>query len=68
MRREPTAVVSTDIFFRNAFPYLELRRPFILGLAERQWRATIAHWFVKWVTHPRRAPLPCRNQRRWFCI
>lgn len=47
MSRDPTAVVSKDIFFRNPLPYLELRRPFILGLAEKQWRATISHWFVR---------------------
>ncbi len=47
MRMNPTAVVSTDIFYQNQLPYLELRRPFILGLSERKWKATISHWYVE---------------------
>ena len=27
----------------NAFPYLEVRRPFILGTAQQKWKATISH-------------------------
>ena len=49
MRSDPTAVVSKEIFSKNSFPYLELRRPFILGLAERKWKATVSHWFVRYV-------------------
>ena len=44
---DPTYVVSWDIFARNAFPYLEVRRPFILGTAKEQWKATIAHRFAE---------------------
>jgi len=47
MKMDPTAVVSTDIFYNNQLPYLELRRPFILGLSQRKWKATISHWFVQ---------------------
>jgi len=47
MKANPTAVVSWDIFRANQFPYLEVRRPFILGTAELKWKATIAHWFVR---------------------
>jgi len=47
MKSDPTAVVSWKIFKDNQLPYLELRRPFILGLAERKWQATIAHFFVQ---------------------
>ena len=32
MAADPTAVVLKDMFFANAFPYLEVRRPFILEL------------------------------------
>ena len=34
-----------DMFMQNAFPYLEVRRPFILGTAKQQWKATISHHF-----------------------
>lgn len=46
MARDPTSVVSWNLFRDNQLPYLEVRRPFILGLAERQWQATLAHWFI----------------------
>ena len=35
------------MFFANQFPYLEVRRPFILGTQQRQWRATIGHRFIE---------------------
>ena len=47
MRQDPTAVVSWDLFRRNQLCYLELRRPFILGLAERKWKATLSHYFAR---------------------
>ena len=47
MRMDPTYVVAWDIFQDNAFPYLEVRRPFILGVREQKWKATIAHRFVE---------------------
>eukprot|EP01098_Paradermamoeba_levis_P008298 TRINITY_DN3446_c0_g1_i2.p1 TRINITY_DN3446_c0_g1~~TRINITY_DN3446_c0_g1_i2.p1 ORF type:complete len:302 (-),score=66.76 TRINITY_DN3446_c0_g1_i2:220-1125(-) len=47
MELEPTAVVAWHMFKENQFPYLEVRRPFILGTAEQQWKATIAHFFVR---------------------
>jgi NAD+-dependent protein deacetylase sirtuin 2 len=47
IQRDPTYVVSWDLFQRNAFPYLEVRRPFILGTQEHKWKATIAHYFFE---------------------
>ena len=47
MSLDPTYVVSWDIFSHNAFPYLEVRRPFILGTAEQKWKATLAHRFIE---------------------
>lgn len=47
MRVNPTAVVDIRLFSANQFPYLEVRRPFILGTAERQWKATLSHFFVQ---------------------
>lgn len=47
MLRDPASVVSWDVFSQTAFPYLEVRRPFILGTRERRWRATIAHRFAE---------------------
>jgi NAD-dependent deacetylase sirtuin 2 len=45
--QDPTYVVSWEIFRNNQFPYLEVRRPFILGTREETWKATIAHRFVE---------------------
>ena len=47
MEMDPTFVVTWDIFSRNAFPYLEVRRPFILGTQQQEWKATIAHRFLE---------------------
>uniref|UniRef100_A0A7S4U6L0 Deacetylase sirtuin-type domain-containing protein n=1 Tax=Paramoeba aestuarina TaxID=180227 RepID=A0A7S4U6L0_9EUKA len=47
MQIEPTAVVSWELFQDNSFPYLELRRPFILGVAEAKWKASRSHWFLR---------------------
>ena len=47
MKRDPIAVVMREMFFANAFPYLEVRRPFILGTQERKWKATLSHRFVE---------------------
>jgi NAD-dependent deacetylase sirtuin 2 len=47
MQMDPTYVVSWDIFQQTAFPYLEVRRPFILGTASQTWKATIAHRFLE---------------------
>ena len=46
MKIDPTAVVSWDLFRNNQLPYLEVRRPFILGLAKRQWKPTLSHCFL----------------------
>ena len=47
LKMDPTYVVSWDIFQTNPFPYLEVRRPFILGTRNHQWKATIAHQFAE---------------------
>ena len=47
MAANPTAVVMKGMFLQNAFPYLELRRPFILGTQAQQWQATLSHRFVE---------------------
>lgn len=47
MEVDPTYVVEKGMFFANAFPYLEVRRPFILGTRDHKWKATIAHRFVE---------------------
>eukprot|EP00746_Dinoflagellata_sp_MGD_P136868 gnl/MRDRNA2_/MRDRNA2_70723_c0_seq1.p1 gnl/MRDRNA2_/MRDRNA2_70723_c0~~gnl/MRDRNA2_/MRDRNA2_70723_c0_seq1.p1 ORF type:complete len:323 (-),score=47.15 gnl/MRDRNA2_/MRDRNA2_70723_c0_seq1:87-1055(-) len=49
LKQDPTWVVMKDMFFQNAFPYLEVRRPFILGTQEKKWKATLSHWFVKFL-------------------
>lgn len=47
MAQNPTEVVTWDMFQQNAFPYLEVRRPFILGTQKQQWKSTIAHRFFE---------------------
>lgn len=47
MKDDPTYVVSWEIFKRNPFPYLEVRRPFILNTRNHVWKATIAHHFAE---------------------
>mmetsp|Transcript_10987 Transcript_10987/g.13627 ORF Transcript_10987/g.13627 Transcript_10987/m.13627 type:complete len:329 (+) Transcript_10987:85-1071(+) len=47
MRSDPTYVVEKEMFTRNQFPYLEVRRPFILGTRDRRWKATLAHRFAE---------------------
>ena len=47
MELDPTYVVEKNMFMSNAFPYLEVRRPFILGTREQKWKATIAHRFAE---------------------
>lgn len=47
MKDDPTYVVSWEIFKRNPFPYLEVRRPFILNTRDHVWKATIAHRFAE---------------------
>jgi len=47
LQNNPTAVVDINLFQYNQFPYLEVRRPFILGTYERKWKPTIAHYFCK---------------------
>jgi len=46
MKSDPTYVVNKRLFQANQLCYLELRRPFILGIAETKWKATITHWFI----------------------
>ena len=47
LRDNPTAVVDIRLFERNQFPYLEVRRPFILGTAEVKWKPTLSHFFFR---------------------
>ena len=47
MKVDPTYVVERGMFFENSFPYLEVRRPFILGTRDHKWKATIAHRFAE---------------------
>jgi NAD-dependent SIR2 family protein deacetylase len=47
MTYDPTYVVSWDIFQYNPFPYLEVRKPFILGTHQQIWKATLAHRFFE---------------------
>lgn len=47
MSIDPTYVVEKNMFLGNSFPYLEVRRPFILGTESKKWKATIAHRFAE---------------------
>mmetsp|Transcript_9624 Transcript_9624/g.9691 ORF Transcript_9624/g.9691 Transcript_9624/m.9691 type:complete len:148 (+) Transcript_9624:112-555(+) len=58
LKSDPTHVVSIDIFRQNQFPYLEVRRPFILGTAEKRWKATLSHYFFQ-ILHDKGAYQQC---------
>ena len=47
MEEDPTSVLSWEVFKNNAFPYLEVRRPFILNTCQQLWKSTIAHRFAE---------------------
>lgn len=47
MEHDPTYVVEKEMFLSNSFPYLEVRRPFILGTREQKWKATLGHRFIE---------------------
>eukprot|EP00301_Raphidiophrys_heterophryoidea_P000315 c10154_g1_i4.p1 GENE.c10154_g1_i4~~c10154_g1_i4.p1 ORF type:complete len:314 (+),score=75.62 c10154_g1_i4:64-942(+) len=47
MRDDPSQVVSWDIFSQNQLPYLELRRSFILDIAQNRWKPTLSHYFIR---------------------
>ncbi|CAM9924842.1 unnamed protein product [Ectocarpus fasciculatus] len=47
MSMEPSLVVDINMFKRNQFPYLEVRRPFILGTIDKKWKPTLTHFFFK---------------------
>jgi NAD-dependent SIR2 family protein deacetylase len=47
MEYEPMSVVTWEMFSQNQFPYMEVRRPFILGTQKQQWKATITHRFFE---------------------
>lgn len=53
MRSDPVHVVTKEMFYQNQFPYMEVRRPFILGTQSQQWKATISHWFMKFLDEER---------------
>jgi NAD-dependent SIR2 family protein deacetylase len=46
MRREPTAVVDWRLFSQTPLPYLEVRRPFILGINRGQWKPSVGHLLI----------------------
>ena len=43
MKSVETHVVSAELFAETPLPYLELRRPFILGTQEEKWKPTLGH-------------------------
>mmetsp|Transcript_1469 Transcript_1469/g.3260 ORF Transcript_1469/g.3260 Transcript_1469/m.3260 type:complete len:400 (+) Transcript_1469:164-1363(+) len=47
LRQDPMHVVSWKLFRDNPLPYMEVRRPFILGTQAKQWKPTIAHRFAE---------------------
>eukprot|EP00037_Helgoeca_nana_P017652 m.167185 g.167185 ORF g.167185 m.167185 type:complete len:371 (-) comp24085_c0_seq2:261-1373(-) len=49
MKGNPQYVVEKSLFFANQFPYMEVRRPFVLGTQQQQWKATISHWFIRFL-------------------
>lgn len=52
LSQDPTGVVDIRLFSVNQFPYLEVRRPFILGTFENKWKPTLGHFFMR-ILHDR---------------
>jgi NAD-dependent SIR2 family protein deacetylase len=46
LQLDPTFVVSWEVFRQTPLPYLEVRRPFILGTAEQRWKPTLGHLLI----------------------
>jgi NAD-dependent SIR2 family protein deacetylase len=44
---DPTYVVNRELFTHNQAPYLELRRPFTLGLSSGTWKPTLSHLLMQ---------------------
>lgn len=62
MASDPTYVVESSMFHANQFPYLEVRRPFILGTETQTWRATPSHKFLELLhTHGKLVRLYTQN-------
>lgn len=49
MQINPTYVLSRELFLVNQFPYLELRKPFILGLGQGKWKPSPTHFFFEFL-------------------
>ena len=47
MALDPTYVVEKGMFLENSLPYLEVRRPFILGVRDRRWKPTIGMFVLR---------------------
>jgi NAD-dependent SIR2 family protein deacetylase len=47
MGTHPNYVMSKGLFEENPRPYMEVKRPFILGAAERKWKPTLFHWLQR---------------------
>ena len=49
MKTDPTYVVSWEVFSKTSLPYLEVRRPFILGINDDppKWKPTASHFFAR---------------------
>jgi len=47
LNKNPSYILTWDLFRENSLPYLEVQRPFILGTQEQQWKATVCHKFAQ---------------------
>lgn len=49
LQKSSSAVMRRDVFLESQLPYLELRRPFILGTQKQKWKPTLTHWFARFL-------------------
>jgi len=47
LRKNPSAVLTWDLFRENSLPYLEVMRPFILATSEQKYKSTVCHQFAE---------------------
>jgi len=49
MINDPGALLTQTMFMQNPKAYLEFVRPFVLGTKRKLWKATLSHWFMKFL-------------------
>ena len=49
LRDHPEYLMDIGLFLKNPKPYLEIKRPFLLSIAQGKWKPTLTHWFQNYM-------------------